>query len=116
MRSSPGRATGSCSSLARRLALLAALATTVAGCGLGAGPSSSGVSLTVTDGFGKRVVVLKEDMKTHGEDTVMRLLQRNAKVTTRFSGGFVQSVNGVAGQTGSSPVDWFFFVNGSEGA
>jgi hypothetical protein len=102
--------------LVRRLALLAALATTVAGCGLGAGTSSSGVSLTVTDGFGKRVVVLKDDMKTQGEDTVMRLLQRNAKVTTRFSGGFVQSVNGLAGQTGSSPVDWFFFVNGSEGS
>ena len=100
----------------RKLALLAALATTVAGCGLGAGTSSSGVSLTVTDGFGKRVVVLKDDMKTHGEDTVMRLLQRNAKVATRFSGGFVQSVNGLSGQTGSTPVDWFFFVNGVEGS
>jgi hypothetical protein len=103
--------------LARRLALLAAVAALgLAGCGLGAGTSSSGVSLTVTDGFGKRVVVLKDDMKTHGEDTVMRLLQRSAKVTTRFSGGFVQAVNGLSGQTGSSPVDWFFFVNGSEGS
>ena len=98
-------------------ALLAAFAALgLAGCGLGAGSSSSGVSLTVTDGFGKRVVVLKDDMKTHGEDTVMRLLERNAKVTTRFSGGFVQSVNGLGGQTGSTPVDWFFFVNGSEGS
>jgi Domain of unknown function (DUF4430) len=103
--------------LAKCGALLAAVAALgLAGCGLGAGTSSSGVSLTVTDGFGKRVVVLKEDMNTHGEDTVMRLLQRSAKVTTRFSGGFVQSVNGLAGQTGSSPVDWFFFVNGSEGS
>jgi Domain of unknown function (DUF4430) len=102
--------------LAKRLALLAALATTVAGCGLGAGTSSSGVSLTVTDGFGKRVVVLREDMKTHGQDTVMRLLQRNAKVGTRFSGAFVQSVNGLSGQTGSKPADWFFFVNGIEGS
>jgi len=100
----------------RRLALLAALATAVAGCGLGAGESSSGVSLTVTDGFGKRVVVLEDDMQTHGEDTVMRLLQRNAKVTTRFGGGFVQSVNGISGQAGSSPTDWFFFVNGDEGS
>jgi hypothetical protein len=102
--------------LARRLAILAALATTVAGCGLGAGTSSSGISLTVTDGFGKKVVVLKDDAKTHGEETVMRLLQRNAKVTTRFGGGFVQSVDGLAGQSGSSPVDWFYFVNGSEGS
>ena len=96
--------------------ILAALTVTLAGCGLGAGTSSSGVSLTVSDGFGKKVVVLKDDAKTHGEDTVMRLLQRNAKVTTRFGGGFVQSVDGLSGQTGSSPVDWFYFVNGSEGS
>ena len=102
--------------MARRLLVLAALATTVAGCGLGAGTSSSGVSLTVTDGFGKKVLVLEDDTKTQGADTVMRLLQRNAKVTTRFGGGFVQSVNGVAGQSGSSPVDWFYFVNGTEGS
>jgi hypothetical protein len=101
----------------RGLALLAAVAAlAVAGCGLGAGTSSSGVSLTVTDGFGKKVVVLKDDMKTQGEDTVMRLLQRNAKVATRFGGGFVQSVDGVSGESGSSPVDWFYFVNGSEGS
>src|SRR5206468_12044974 len=129
----PAPATGSCSSLAcepraavgprmsarltRPLALLAAVAALgVAGCGLGAGTSSSGVSLTVTDGFGKRVVVLKEGMKTHGEDTVMRLLQRNAKVATRFGGGFVQSVNGLSGHSGSSPADWVLFVNGSEGS
>jgi hypothetical protein len=92
------------------------LATTVAGCGLGAGRSSSGVSLMVTDGFGKKVVVLKDAAATHGEDTVMRLLQRNAKVTTRFGGGFVQSIDGLAGQSGSSPVDWFYFVNGTEGS
>ena len=102
--------------MARRLLALAALATTVAGCGLGAGTSSSGVSLTVTDGFGKKVVVLKDAAKTHGEDTVMRLLQRNAKVATRFGGGFVQSVDGLSGKAGSSPIDWFYFVNGTEGS
>jgi hypothetical protein len=102
--------------LARRILALAALATTVAGCGLGAGKSSSGVSLTVTDGFGKKVVVLRNDAKTHGEETVMRLLQRNAKVTTRFGGGFVQSVDGLSGQSGAASIDWFFFVNGSEGS
>ena len=36
----------------------------------------------------------------------MRLLQRNAHVTTRFGGKFVQSINGVAGRpaTGGDPV------------
>jgi hypothetical protein len=102
--------------LARRLALLAVLAATVAGCGLGAGSSSSGVSLMVTDGFGKKVLALKDDASTRGQDTVMRFLQRNAKVTTRFGGGFVQSIDGLAGRSGASSVDWFYFVNGVEGS
>ncbi len=46
----------------------------------------------------------------------MRLLQRNAEVTTRYGGGFVQSIDGVAGGTrGGRPVDWFFYVNGHRG-
>jgi hypothetical protein len=44
----------------------------------------------------------------------MRLLQRNAKVTTRYGGGFVQSINEIGGgRYGARPVDWFFYVNGS---
>jgi hypothetical protein len=102
--------------LPKRLLVAGARATTGAGCGLGSGDTPSGVSLTVTDGFGKKVVVLKDPANLSGEDTVMRLLQRNAKVTTRYSGGFVQSVAGLGGSTGSSPVDWFYFVNGTEGS
>ena len=102
--------------MARRLLILVALAASVAGCGLGAGESSSGVSLTVTDGFGKRVLVLRDGIETQGQDTVIRLLQRNAKVTTRYGGGFVQSVDGLSGEGGSGSRDWFFFVNGSEGS
>jgi Domain of unknown function (DUF4430) len=102
--------------LRRNVALLAALATTVAGCGLGAGSSSSGVSLTVSDGFGKKVLVLKDDASTHGADTVMRFLARNAKITTRYGGGFVESIDGRSGKSATSQVDWFFFVNGSEGS
>ena len=45
----------------------------------------------------------------------MRLLQRNAKVTTRFGGGFVQSIDGPpAGGARGGRVDWFFYVNGIE--
>src|SRR4051812_47087638 len=45
----------------------------------------------------------------------MRLLQRNAKVTTRFGGGFVQSIDGVeGGRQGGRPFDWFYYVNGVE--
>jgi hypothetical protein len=45
----------------------------------------------------------------------MRLLQRNAKVTTRFGGGFVQSIDGIAGgRRAGRPLDWFYYVNGVE--
>ena len=39
-----------------------------------------------------------------GGETVMRLLQRNAKVATRFGGGFVQSIDGLAGGRGGRAV------------
>ncbi len=36
-------------------------------------------------------------------------------MTTRYGGGFVQSINGLAGgREHGSPVDWFFYVNGIE--
>jgi Domain of unknown function (DUF4430) len=45
----------------------------------------------------------------------MSLLMRNARVTTRYGGGFVQSIDGRAGgQARGRPVDWFYYVNGSE--
>jgi len=44
---------------------------------------------------------------------VMRMLQRDFDVETRYGGGFVQSINGIAGGRESGrPVDWFYFVNG----
>jgi hypothetical protein len=45
----------------------------------------------------------------------MSLLLRNDTVTTRFGGGFVQSIDGLAGgQEAGRPVDWFYYVNGVE--
>jgi hypothetical protein len=38
---------------------------------------------------------------------------RNAHVSSRYAGGFVESVNGLAGGSEhGAPVDWFYFVNG----
>ncbi|MCW2993787.1 MAG: hypothetical protein JWQ18_1282 [Conexibacter sp.] len=93
---------------------VAVLASVVAGCGLGAGPQASDTQLLVSKDFGAEPLVQTDKPKTGGSDTVMRLLQRNApKVTTRFGGGFVQSIAGVSGGTsGGKPVDWFFYVNG----
>jgi hypothetical protein len=103
---------------ARRLLAVVAAALLLAGavgCGLGSGDAPSSVRLTVTDGFGRRPVVRSEAPEVRGEETVMRLLQRNAKVATRFGGGFVQSIEGLAGgEEDGRRVDWFYYVNGVE--
>jgi uncharacterized protein DUF4430 len=92
--------------------LLAALAT--AGCGLGAGAEVGPVGLTVTREFGS-VPMLARTVEGHESDTVMRLLEANAEITTRYGGGFVQSIDGVEEeQRGGDPYDWFFFLDGTE--
>jgi hypothetical protein len=103
--------------MARRalIPLLAAGALAAAGCGLGPGPTPNDTSLLVTKDFGRSVVVFAQHPRISGADTVMRLLQRNARVSLRFGAKFVQSVNGVSGGThGGDPVDWFFYINGVE--
>ena len=102
--------------MTRRAAVTAvaiASAIAIAGCGLGAGKSTSGVvTLTVTRGFGTASVGEATEKSIPGSQTVMRLLERSFKVTTRYGGGFVQSI---AGQSGSSSRrDWFYYVNGIE--
>jgi hypothetical protein len=42
----------------------------------------------------------------------MRMLERHARVDTRYGGGFVEAINGLSGS--SSRVDWFYYVNGVE--
>lgn len=91
----------------------ATMAATSAGCGLGAGPAPSAVNLTVTRDFGARVVRSWSAPQVRGQETVMSLLMRNATVTTRYGGGFVQSVDGLSGgESGGQPDDWFYYVNG----
>jgi hypothetical protein len=99
----------------RRGAVLAGVlgALSLAGCGLGAGPTPGAVQLTVTRGFGESELGLPGPLKVTGQETVMSLLMRNYTVSTRYGGGFVQSINGLAGgQEGDRPVDWFYYVNG----
>ena len=95
------------------LALLGAAA--LAGCGLGAGPAPGGVQLTVTRDFGSTVLGSWSAPRVVGQETVMSVLLRNAAVQTRYSGGFVQSIDGVAGgHERGRAVDWFYYVNGIE--
>ncbi len=45
----------------------------------------------------------------------MRVLQGNYEVATRYGGGFVQDIDGVAGgREEGREVDWFYYVNGIE--
>jgi hypothetical protein len=92
--------------------LTAALA--AAGCGLGPGADVGSVELTVTRGFGSDAV-LQRSLEAKESDTVMRGLEANVDVETRFGGGFVHSIDGVAeGERDGDPYDWFFFVDGVE--
>jgi Domain of unknown function (DUF4430) len=97
--------------LATSLALVALLS----GCGLGAGKAPTAVGLVVTRDFGAQVVRSWGAPQARGQETVMSLLTRNATVSTRYSGGFVQSIDGLGGgQSGGHSVDWFYYVNGIE--
>lgn len=101
----------------RALALLLGVLA-LAGCGLGSGGSSSsggGAELTVSHDFGADEVGHSKRKTIPGGETVMRQLQRKFTVETRYGGGFVQEIDGVAGgRRGGRPVDWFFYVNGIE--
>jgi hypothetical protein len=94
--------------------LLAALA--AAGCGLGPGKGLGDVSLTVTRDYGAEPVVAPVSDGVSEADTVMRVLERGAKIETRYSGGFVQAIEGLEAEEngGDGPSDWFFYVNGVE--
>jgi hypothetical protein len=97
------------------IALLgAAAALAAAGCGLGAGKGTRDVRVTVTRDFGNRTIGQARAAKTAGGETVMRFLQRNFKVQTRFGGGFVESIDGRAGSAVANQLDWFYYINGIE--
>jgi hypothetical protein len=103
----------------KRLALLLALAgaaLAAAGCGVGAGEEGGGdATLTVTRDFGAEPMGDPVTGGVREGDTIMRLLQRDFSVETRYGGGFVQEIDGVSGgQEGGRRVDWFYYVNGIE--
>ncbi|HEX4464702.1 MAG TPA: DUF4430 domain-containing protein [Solirubrobacterales bacterium] len=93
--------------------LFAALA--AAGCGLGPGSGVEDAELTVTRDYGTVPVLHRQLGDLTESDTVMRALERNADITTRYGGGFVQSIEGLEGEeSASGSFDWFFYVNGVE--
>jgi Domain of unknown function (DUF4430) len=107
-------ASSRCWRTAKPLALPGVLcAMALSGCGLGAGSAPTAVRLLVTRDFGKRVLRRTDAPKLVGQETIMSLLMRNDTVATRYSGGFVQSLQGLSGgREAGQPVDWFYYVNG----
>jgi hypothetical protein len=92
------------------------VAAALAACGLGPGAESEGTaSLTVTRDYGTEPIAEASTDDPSESETVLRMLDREAEISTRYGGGFVQSIEGLAGATqGGRRLDWFFYVNGIE--
>lgn len=101
--------------MAVAIALLLGAAVVTAGCGIGPGDEVGEVSLTVTRDYGAELVMPAATEEASESDSVMRVLDREAEIETRFGGGFVSSIEGLAenSQDGRR-YSWFFFVNGVE--
>lgn len=96
------------------IALLGA-ALAAAGCGLGPGEGVGEVSLTVTRDYGREEILSVPADPVSESDTVMRVLEGNAEISTRYGGGFVHSIDGLeAERAGGRAWDWLFYVNGVE--
>ncbi len=101
-----------------RLALAVAITAALAGCGVGSGDSSEGTAtLTVTSDYGAEPIAQASAEDPSDSETVLRFLDREAEIETRYGGGFVQTINGLSGSVEDGRnLDWFFFVNGIESA
>jgi hypothetical protein len=103
----PGRGTAVAFAL-----LLCGVVLAAAGCGLGAGSSVGNVELTVTREFGAQKVS-ESSGGANESDTVMRFLEGQDEIETRYGGGYVKSIDGIEeSERDGYPYDWFFFVNG----
>jgi hypothetical protein len=86
------------------------LALALAGCG-GSGREHGTATLWVTTDRGAHVIF--SGAVPAGSDGI-RTVEGKLKVTTRYGGRYLQSVNGIAGSL-TQQRDWFFFLNGIEG-
>lgn len=102
-------------SVAVAIALLLGAALAAAGCGFGPGSGVGEVSLTVTRDYGAERVLPPATDEASESDTVMRVLERTAEISTRYGGGFVRSIGGLAeAARDGRRCDWFFYVDGVE--
>jgi hypothetical protein len=85
------------------------LALALAGCGVGEREHGT-ATLWVTRDRGAQVLY---SGSVPAGLTAMQALERKLKVSTRYGGRFVQSIDGVSGSA-SAQRDWLYFVNGIE--
>jgi hypothetical protein len=83
----------------------------LAGCGGSAGGEEGTATLWVTRDRGAEVLV---DTEVEAGQTLMRALDGEVDLETRYGGRYVQSIDGVSGSLDAQR-DWFWFVNGYEG-
>jgi hypothetical protein len=93
-----------------RFAAVLALTLALAGCG-GGGREHGTATLWVTRDRGGQVVFA--GAVPAGLDGI-QAVERRLKVTTRYGGRFLESIDGTSGSLADQR-DWFFFVNGIEG-
>jgi hypothetical protein len=92
-----------------RGAALLLLALAVAGCGGARGHGTATLWVTRDDGAN---VIYAGTVGAGGDG--IRTVEAKLKVSTRYGGRYLQSVNGISGSLGAQ-TDWFYFVNGVEG-
>jgi Domain of unknown function (DUF4430) len=90
-----------------RAGLALAAVVVFAGCG---GGTHGRATVWVTRDEGRHELVVRT---VPAGETALQALERSAKITTRYGGRFVESIDGIAGSL-SSRHDWFYFVNGIE--
>ena len=87
----------------------------LSGCGLGPGKSTGSAEMLVTRDYGGTELESKS-LDLNESTTVMRALDENTTIETRYGGKFVTSINDLKNSTedGRSN-DWFYFVDGVAG-
>jgi len=91
-----------------RVVAAAAVVALLAGCGSAGGRGRA--TLWVTRDEGRTVLLVRA---VPAGETAMQALEREATISTRYGGRYVQAIDGVSGSL-SSRHDWFYFVNGIE--
>jgi hypothetical protein len=91
------------------------MALAASGCGLGEGDEVGEAGLRVTRDYGAVEVRPPLEEEVGESDSVLRLLDRNAEISTSYGGRFVESIDGIeGGREDGRLVDWFYSVNGVE--